>query len=446
MIYFFIMRVSVRVAQTADLMERVAGGDLSVAADHLAGADEIGRLAAALGVFRTNALDRLRLEEAARSETERERLRQTQLEGLIADFRAQVSTYLASLGSKTTAMRNSAAVLSDVASHATREAEAARTASSAAADDVGTVAQAADELKASIQEIAEQTMRTASVVDDTNKVAERTQVEISQLAALTDRIGAVVATIRAIAEQTNLLALNATIESARAGEAGRGFSVVASEVKQLAQQTARATEEIAGEIAQVQTATRQAVSAIEGITVRIGEIRSASGIVSAAMTEQDASTQSIVEAIGSAAAGAREATASAETVSGTIGETTRQAGEVHTVSDELGVVTEELARAVDGFLSAVASDLGDRRQHLRHKVREAVVVSAGGQRAATVILDISESGAKIQGTAFCTVGASVTLEWPAGRLISAKVVRVGQNDVGLRFDRPISLEPFGIAA
>lgn len=446
MIYFFIMRVSVRVAKTADLMERVASGDLTISAETLSGQDEIGRLEAALGVFRSNALERQRLEQSARSEAERERHRQVRLDALIATFKGRISTYLDSLGTKTGSMRNSASVLSDVAGHATREAGAARTASSATAHDVETVARTAEALIASIREIAQQTQRTSVVVDDTNAVAAHTQNQVGQLADLTDRIGAVVSTIRAIAEQTNLLALNATIEAARAGEAGRGFSVVASEVKQLASQTAKATEEIASEIANVQQATRTAVGAIGEITSRIGEIKTVAGLVSAAMAEQDASTRSIVAAIESAAAGANQATGNADTVTTSIEETTRQAGEVRVVSDELGEVTKELSTAVDGFLTAVASDLGERRQHMRHKLREAVMVSAGGRRTPTMIVDISEAGARIEGTGIATPRQKVMLEWPAGRMIAATVVRVGETDVGLKFDQPIELAPFGIAA
>ncbi|MBY0362385.1 MAG: methyl-accepting chemotaxis protein, partial [Phreatobacter sp.] len=129
MIYFFIMRVSVRVATTADLMERVASGDLTISAETLSGQDEIGRLEAALGVFRANALERQRLEQSARSEAERERHRQVRLDALISEFKGRISSYLESLGTKTMSMRNSASVLNDVAGHATREAGAARTAS-----------------------------------------------------------------------------------------------------------------------------------------------------------------------------------------------------------------------------------------------------------------------------------------------------------------------------
>ncbi|MEI8146099.1 MAG: PilZ domain-containing protein, partial [Alphaproteobacteria bacterium] len=193
-------------------------------------------------------------------------------------------------------------------------------------------------------------------------------------------------------------------------------------------------------------ATRTAVETIGMIKGRIGEIKSVASMVSAAVTEQDASTQSIVCAIESAATGATQATRSAETVTTSIEETTRQAGEVRSVSDDLASVTAELSIAVDGFLQAVASDLGERRQSTRFKLREAVVVSADRRRTTTTILDISTTGARVQNASNASLGQRITLEWPVGRKIGATVARVTDEDVGLKFDAPIELDGLPLAA
>jgi methyl-accepting chemotaxis protein len=302
------------------------------------------------------------------------------------------------------------------------------------------VADSASQLSAAIREIADQTQRVSDVVGGASDMAARTDGQVGQLAAAAARIGAVVATIRQIADQTNLLALNATIEAARAGEAGKGFAVVASEVKQLASLTARATDDISGQILAVQQAADGTVASIRAIISRIEEIRESTAAVAAAVEEQDASTQVISGSIAAASSGSEEARRAAETVAGSIDRTSREAIAVGSTSEGLSQIARELSAAVDGFLTAVATDVTERRTSLRRRMREAVAVLTGGRRIDTLILDISETGAQIDPIAGIGVGDSITLEWPVGRMIEGKVVRLTPSGCGVHFNKPIEID------
>jgi len=178
---------------------------------------------------------------------------------------------------------------------------------------------------------------------------------VGQLATGANRIGDVVKLIRAIAEQTNLLALNATIEAARAGEAGRGFAVVASEVKTLASQTAKATEDIGTQIAAIQTSTDEAVAAIRQISTVMNDITGFTTTIAAAVEEQSASTHEIARNIQEAASGAKELAGSMGVVSEAIRETNRSASAVLDVSGTLADQAGTLQQAVDTFLHKVAA-------------------------------------------------------------------------------------------
>jgi methyl-accepting chemotaxis protein len=216
---------------------------------------------------------------------------------------------------------------------------------------VQAVATATEELAGSINEITRQMVESSTTAARAVVNVRRTDAIVQSLADNAQKIGNVVALISGVASQTNLLALNATIEAARAGEAGRGFAVVATEVKALAHQTTRATDEIAAQIEQVQDGTIQAVTAIREVDAVIGEMSGTAVAVAAAMEEQGAATQEIARGIQGAAHGTEQVSGRINTVRAAAGESGQAAGRVLEAALELGRHSADLGRELQNFLT-----------------------------------------------------------------------------------------------
>ena len=277
------------------------------------------------------------------------------IDAAIRNFRERVENVLRSVGESAATMKSTATKLLAASDQTSQRATSALHASNEASTNVTTAATATDELSNSIGEISRQLDQTTGVVRMAANEAESTNAQITGLAEAAQKIGDVVELIRNIAGQTNLLALNATIEAARAGEAGRGFSVVASEVKSLAVQTAKATEDISAQILSVQESTGSAVAAIHRITERMREIDSAASAVSVSVEQQKAATSEIANSVSSAAEGTSGIVGVLNQVAGAAVET-RQSAE--TVLDTSGAVDQALAllrQEVETFLKAAAA-------------------------------------------------------------------------------------------
>ncbi len=272
---------------------------------------------------------------------------------LADDFETNVKGVVDTVSAASTEMQATAQAMSATAEETNRQSTVVAAASEQATNNVQTVASAAEELSASVSEISNQVTQSTRIARSAVEKANGTNAQIQELATAAQKIDEVVKLISDIAAQTNLLALNATIEAARAGDAGKGFAVVASEVKSLANQTAQATDEIASQIAAVQSATTNAVSAIEEITQVISEINEISGAVSAAVEEQGAATQEIARNVQEAAAGTREVSSNISGVTQAASETGTSAQQVLEAASELSRQSEGLSGAVDHFLRQV---------------------------------------------------------------------------------------------
>ena len=277
--------------------------------------DELGEMAHAVDVFKENgvAAELLAAEQAAERAAKDERA--LRREELTRGFEAKVGTLVGEVSAGSIDMQGAAKFMVETAGQTTQQAITVAAAAEQASTNVQTVAAGAEQLAASISEITRQVARSAAVagkaVDDTRRIDGLVQA----LATGVEKIGEVVGLINSIAGQTNLLALNATIEAARAGDAGKGFAVVASEVKSLATQTAKATQDIAQQIAQIQEATRGAVGAIRGFGETIGEVSTIAATIAAAVEQQGAATQEIARNVQQAAAGTQDVTSTIAAVS-----------------------------------------------------------------------------------------------------------------------------------
>jgi methyl-accepting chemotaxis protein len=297
--------------------------------------------------------------EQRQADQERARLasqehRRTTIDAAIASFRQRAETMLNTVGDNAHAMRSTATALLAASQKTSRSAEGAVGSSNEASDSVESAASAAEELSASIAEISRQLGKTNNLVGIAVGEAGLTNEQIGSLAHTAQNIGAVVKLIQNVAGQTNLLALNATIEAARAGEAGRGFAVVASEVKSLAVQTAKATEDIAGQIAAVQAATGAAVEAIGRIAGRMEEISKFTSAAAASVHQQNAATSDISQNVANAARGTKEIVAVLADVAGAATENRGTAETALAASQAVETAAADLRREVEGFLKQVA--------------------------------------------------------------------------------------------
>jgi methyl-accepting chemotaxis protein len=288
-------RVVGPIVDLTSAMDRLAAGDTSVRAPHGDREDEIGRMAAALTKFRENAINRVALEATQRTQD------QERAEALASGFADELASTLSTLRESSGRLMKDATSLEHVCEEANRSASKATDATDGANSNVQTIAAATTELSASIQEIATRMSESARSAEQAVTQGAAAGVTAKELADAARNIDEIVAVIGSVAEQTNLLALNATIEAARAGEMGRGFAVVAAEVKALASQTSRATEDVSRRIGDIQSISARSTEQVREVVTLIDQMKQFSAAVAAAAEEQSAATNSIAENASSAA-------------------------------------------------------------------------------------------------------------------------------------------------
>ncbi|MGY2047753.1 methyl-accepting chemotaxis protein [Methylobacterium sp. JK268] len=334
-------------------MGRLAEGDLAVEVAGTARRDEVGHLARSLQVFKDNAIRARDLAAAQEAEADAKMRRAERLDGLTRALEGRVASLTQGLAAAAGSLQSTATGMAATAEQGARQSVAVAGAAHQTSANVQTVAAASEEMSASIREIGHQVAQSSAIAGRAVEDARRTDATVQRLAATAERIGSVVSAIASIAAQTNLLALNATIEAARAGAAGRGFGVVAAEVKDLAGQTTRATEEISAQIAEIQAATREAVSDLHRIGEVIAEMSQHATGIAAAMEEQGAATQEITRNVQEAATGTALVTANIADLRDGASVTGTAAGHVLDAAHALSRQSEGLAQEIGRFLSDV---------------------------------------------------------------------------------------------
>ncbi len=342
------------VLDLTSVMDKLARNDFTIHVPGKSRGDELGQMAGAVEVFKQNGIRARELEaEQATAKQRAEEEKHAMMLQMADDFDSHVGGIVNAVSSASTELSTTARSMADVSEETSSQATAASAASEQTSSNVQTVATATEEMTSTIAEISQQVVQASQSARDAVTKVDETNGQMQLLAETANKIGEVVEMISTIAEQTNLLALNATIESARAGEAGKGFAVVAGEVKDLAGQTAKATDEIAQQITGIQNATQQATLSMEQVSHVIQQVDEISSAIAAAMEEQNAATHEIADSIHQAAEGTQVVNDNVRAVSDASQEAGAASAQVQSAAGELAQQASILKDEVGKFIQQV---------------------------------------------------------------------------------------------
>jgi methyl-accepting chemotaxis protein len=424
--------VTRRIDTLSTRMSRIADGELDIEVPLTQDTDEIGEMARTVQIFRTNSLDLRQMTEEREEQTKQneEQIR-TEMLALADTLDDEVHRAVSDVARLTTELTEVAGRMNSAAELVNEQSVTVASASEEATINVQTVAEAAERMIGSIESIDGQITESTSITSAAVEEIQRANETVHRLSAAADKIGEVVHLIREIADQTNLLALNATIEAARAGDAGKGFSVVASEVKNLANQTANATQEIGGQIDDMQSATGEAVRVISQVGETIGRVNTIAIEIAEAMREQNQTTREIANNVAEAATGTQD-------VSRSITSVAQAADETGTLSQEVRSSATETSTQIKGLQERLTrivreSVAGNRREEARSLVEHPARLKHGNTWYDCTLSNRSADGAALVTDVALPVGAQILLDLPDSGEVSASVVRIGDGIYGVHF-------------
>jgi methyl-accepting chemotaxis protein len=350
-------RVSGPVKSIADATQAIAGGQLQTDVPGKERKDELGPLANAIDAFRRAIIDANAMSARQKQETETRardaQERSEKMARLTNEFEDAVRKMLLETSKASGRLEDSASAMSAIAAETAAQSATVSSASQLASTNVQNVAAATEELSMSVNEISQKLQTSSRATRQASERANTMRKQIGALEESTQAIGQVVELITSIASQTNLLALNATIEAARAGEAGKGFGVVASEVKELADQTAKATDDIQRQVNAIQSTTSLTVESIADIVRMFSDLEQASSQIAAAVQQQAGATSEISRNVQQAAGGVQEVDANIESVTQAAGETGETAAQVREAGSVVKRASDDLKSEIERFLAGV---------------------------------------------------------------------------------------------